>query len=95
MLLHLLLCLQLLRLLLLHALRLCLLLVLPLCMAAACCVLSLLLHAACCCCKLSCLLDRKTDRSPELAKFSGALTWDVNPIWCRFSSARISLPCLS
>ena len=31
--------------------------------------------------------------SPELANFSGALTWDENPIWCRFSSMQILCQC--
>ena len=28
---------------------------------------------------------------PELANFSGALTRDVSPFWCRFSSTRVGL----
>ena len=32
---------------------------------------------------------------PELANFSGALTRDVSPFWCRFSSTRVRCPTCS
>ena len=34
-------------------------------------------------------IRRAGSRIPEQAKVSGALTWEVNPIWCRFSSTQI------